>query len=98
MSVLLSIQPGYTATQLRQLSEGMKGAPVSWAIAGLVVAGVVFFALLVVAARQNSIEEEAREAERAQRRARDDRARGAESRVWRKTTEVVTTTKQRRST
>ena len=85
MSVLLSIQPGYTATQLRQLADGMKGGPVSWAIAGLVVAGIVFFALLVVAARQNSLEEEAREAERAKRNARLEHARSAEARVWRKT-------------
>ncbi len=85
----LGPRTGYTATELRQLAKGMNGGPMSLAIAGVVVVAVVFFTLLVVAARQTSLEEEASEAQRAKRRAREHRAKSAESRVWRKTATTV---------
>lgn len=84
----LGPRTGYTATELRQLAKGMDGGPMSLAIAGVVVVAVVFFTLLVVAARQTSLEEESREAQRAKRRAREHRAKSAESRVWRKSATV----------
>lgn len=85
-----SVRP-YSASQLKELARGMKGGPESLAVAGVVVLGIAFFGLLVVAARQTSFEEEAREAERTKRRSRRSRVEEDETRVWRKTAKIHTT-------